>query len=203
MKTVLLPVKDFQYAKQRLRSALDALSRSELARAMLSDVLNVLADARVPDRVVVFTASNDIARMAEPFGFDVIREGSVQGHSTAVNQMVRELSSSSSRILSMAADLPTLVPKEIDFILNAATQPITIIPSRDGTGTNGVVFNPPACIAMEYGEGSFRRHLSKAAAAGFSADVLNVPGMAFDIDTPEDLAAFVNDPRTDSQTRQN
>ena len=100
----------------------------------------------------------------------------------------------------MAADLPKLLPEEIDFILNMATQPITIIPSRDGTGTNGVVFNPPAYIAMEYGEGSFRRHLSKAAAAGFAADVLNVPGMAFDIDTPEDLETFLNDPRRDGQT---
>ena len=200
MKTVLLPVKDFRYAKQRLSSALDARSRAELSRAMLSDVLEVLGGARVPERVVVFTSSDDIVQMAERFGFEVIRENSIQGHSTAVNHMVRELSSSSSRILSMAADLPKLLPEEIDFILNMATQPITIIPSRDGTGTNGVVFNPPACIAMEYGEGSFRRHLSKAAAAGFAADVLNVPGMAFDIDTPEDLETFLNDPRRDSQT---
>jgi hypothetical protein len=30
--------------------------------------------------------------------------------------------------------------------------------------------------------------------------VLSVPGIAFDIDTPEDVQAFLNDPRRDSET---
>ena len=59
MKTVLLPVKDFHNAKQRLASALDAETRANLARAMLSDVLDALAHARVPDSIVVFTASSE------------------------------------------------------------------------------------------------------------------------------------------------
>ena len=84
--------------------------------------------------------------------------------------------------------------------MDAASEPVTLIPSRDWTGTNGVVFLSPARIEMEYGEGSFRRHLSKAAAAGHRADVMNLPGMAFDIDTPEDLALFMDDPRKDSET---
>ena len=96
--------------------------------------------------------------------------------------------------------LPRLVPSEIDFALDAASEPVTIIPSRDWTGTNGVVLIPPVRLSMEYGEGSFRRHLSKAAAAGHSADVMSLPGIAFDLDTPEDLRAFCEDPRTDSET---
>jgi 2-phospho-L-lactate guanylyltransferase len=200
MKTVLLPVKDFANAKQRLAPCLDAETRAGLARAMLSDVLSVLAQSRSADRIVVFTASDEIKEMAGSFGFGVAIERFVDGHSAAVNQMVAELSSTSSRILSIAGDLPNLSANEIDFVLNSVTDPITILPSRDWTGTNGVVFLPPARITMEYGEGSFRRHMSKAAAAGHTADVLNVPGIAFDIDTPEDLQAFLNDPRRDSAT---
>ena len=200
MKTVLLPVKDFANAKQRLASSLDAETRAGLARAMLSDVLRVLAQSRAPDRVVVFTASDEVKEMAGSFGFGVAIERSVNGHSAAVNQMVAELSSTSSRILSIAGDLPKLGAKEIDFVLNSVTDPITILPSRDWTGTNGIVFVPPARITMEYGEGSFRRHMSKAVAAGHTADVLNVPGIAFDIDTPDDLQAFLDDPHRDSAT---
>ena len=48
MKTVLLPVKDFSDAKQRLASSMDADARAGLARAMLADVLNALARARAP-----------------------------------------------------------------------------------------------------------------------------------------------------------
>jgi 2-phospho-L-lactate guanylyltransferase len=200
MKTVLLPVKTFTNAKQRLVPALDAPARAGLARAMCTDVLNALARTRVAERVIVFTAADEVIEMARPFGFDVVVETSVDGHSAAVNHMVSELLSSSARILSIAIDLPRLVPSEIDFALDAASEPVTLIPSRDWTGTNGVVFISPAHIAMEYGEGSFRRHLSKAAAAGHPADVMSLPGMAFDIDTPEDLDLFMDDPRKDSET---
>ena len=200
MKTVLLPVKDFQNAKQRLAPAINAAVRADLARAMLSDVLHSLSKARAAERVVVFTASEEVIQMTRPFGFEVALETSVKGHSAAVNRMVEELSATATRILSIAVDLPLLLPSEIDFALESPSEPITLIPSRDGTGTNGVVFIPPARIAMEYGEGSFRRHLSKAAVSGRPSDVLNVPGIAFDIDTPEDLQAFIEDPRKDSET---
>jgi len=202
MKTVLLPVKDFKDAKQRLVPALDALTRAGLARAMLLDVLNVLRRARTPQRVVVFTASLEVIQMAKVFGFEVVLEPSVDGHSAAVNRMVAELSANSSRILSIAGDLPRLLPTEVDFALEASSEPITFLPSRDWTGTNGVLFIPPARITMEYGLGSFRRHLSKAAAAGIRSDVMDLPGIAFDIDTPEDLQAFLDDPRKDSETWQ-
>lgn len=200
MKTVLLPVKDFRDAKQRLIPALDSSSRAGLMRAMLRDVLRALSLARSPERVVVFTACTEVIELATPYGFEVVMEQEVQGHSAAVNQMVDTLSSTGTRILSIAADLPRLTPSEVDFALEAVSEPVTLLPSRDWTGTNGVVFIPPARIAMEYGEGSFRRHLSKASAAGLRSDVMNLPGIAFDIDTPEDLKAFLDDPRTDSET---
>ena len=200
MNTVLLPVKDFKDSKKRLVPALDAPARAGLAQAMLTDVLTILARARAPQRIVVFTAADEVIQMTKPFGFETVFEESVEGHSAAVNHMVGELAATSSRILSIAADLPRLVPSEIDFAFNAASEPITFIPSRDWTGTNGVLFIPPARIAMEYGQGSFRRHLSKASAAGIRSDVMDLPGIAFDIDTPEDLQAFLADPRKDGET---
>jgi 2-phospho-L-lactate guanylyltransferase len=200
MNTVLLPVKDFKHSKQRLAPALEAPARADLARAMLRDVLNALARAKIPERIVVFTAADEVVQMAKAMGFDIALEKSVDGHSAAVNQMVEELSGTSSRILSIASDLPRLVASEIDFVLQAASEPVTLIPSRDWTGTNGVAFIPPARITMEYGAGSFRRHLSKAAAAGLRSDVMDLPGIAFDVDTPDDLNAFLEDPRTDSET---
>jgi 2-phospho-L-lactate/phosphoenolpyruvate guanylyltransferase len=200
MKTVLLPVKAFTDAKQRLIPFYGVQARAGLARAMLLDVLNAVAKARAPERVVVFTAATEVSEIARSFGCDIVLEKSVDGHSAAVNQMVDQLATTSSCIMSIAADLPNLKPSEVDFALNVASEPITIIPSRDWTGTNGVVFRSPDRIQMEYGAGSFRRHLSKAAAAGLRSDVMNLPGIAFDIDTPEDVKAFLEDPRKDSET---
>lgn len=200
MKTVLLPVKDFRNAKQRLAPALDESARAGLARAMLTDVLKALRRARAPERIIVFTASNEVMDVVEPFGFEILIEKCVDGHSAAINQLVDEFSGTSSRILAIAGDLPKLSPAEVDFVLTAATEPVTLMPSRDWTGTNGIHFIPPARISMEYGEGSFRRHLSRIAASGLDSDVLDLPGVAFDIDTPEDLQAFLENPRQDSET---
>jgi len=202
MKTILLPVKEFSSAKQRLAPALDGPARAGLARAMLKDVLSALRRARAPERIVVFTASDEAIEIAEPLGFEIVKERSIDGHSAAINHLIDEFSASSSQIFAIAGDLPKLLPAEVDFVLNAASEPVTLIPSRDWTGTNGVLFIPPARIAMEYGEGSFRRHLSKVSAAGLHSDVMDVPGLAFDIDTPEDLQTFMEDPRKDSETWQ-
>ena len=179
---------------------LDAPARAGLARAMLSDVLKAVARARTPERVIVFTAADEVIELARPHHFEIVIEKSVDGHSAAVNQMVAEFLPTSSRLMSIASDLPKLIPPEIDFAFEAASEPVTLIPSRDWTGTNGVVFIPPARITMDYGEGSFRRHLSKAAAAGHRADVVDLPGIAFDIDTPQDLQAFLADPCKDGET---
>src|SRR5262245_9313792 len=102
MKTVLLPVKDFRNAKQRLIPAMDAASRAKLARAMLSDVLRALAEAKEPNRVLIYTAAQEVVDTVRPFGFDVVIETSVLGHSAAVNCMVDELSATSSRLLPLA-----------------------------------------------------------------------------------------------------
>src|SRR5262245_59876419 len=165
MKSVLLPVKDFRNAKQRLAPALDSTTRKGLARAMLGDVLDALSRTRAVEQVVVVSACDEVIRMAKSFGFEIIIEKSVDGHSAAVNRTVEMMAPTCSRILAVAGDLPCLLPSEVDFVLEAVSEPITFIPSRDWTGTNGVVFMPPARILMEYGSFSFRRHVSKAAAA--------------------------------------
>ena len=157
---------------------------------MLNDVLTAISRARTPDRVVVFTASDQVADVARPYNFDIIEEVSVRGHSAAVNQMVQELSANASQILSIAADLPLLEPNDVDCMFEASKKDINLVASLDGTGTNAVLFMLPARIEMQYGADSLKRHLAGARAAGLGAQVLRIPGIEFDVDTPEDLALF-------------
>ena len=68
---------------------------------------------------------------------------------------------------------------------------LIVVPSSDGTGTNALVRTPPDCIESRFGPGSFRAHLDQALSKGLPADVLRLPGLMFDIDTPEDVAEFL------------
>jgi 2-phospho-L-lactate guanylyltransferase len=200
MKTVLLPVKDFKDAKQRLAAVLDPQHRAGLARAMLADVLDALSAASEPSRVVVYTASEAVIREVGPFGFQIIRERQIHGHSIAVNSLLPALLAESERVLAIAADLPHLTSAEVDQALTTECRSIGIMPSRDRTGTNGLVFTAPSFIRAEYGEGSFNRHMEAAVHAGLTPAVFEMAGVAFDIDTPEDLRLFMDDPRLESET---
>src|SRR5207302_7322924 len=64
-----------------------------------------------------------------------------------------------------------------------------IVPDRHGTGTNALLLTPPDALAPSFGPGSCERHARQARAAGVAAEVVEVPSLATDIDTPEDLEA--------------
>ncbi len=64
------------------------------------------------------------------------------------------------------------------------------MPARDGDGTNGLLIAPPDLIATRFGPGSAGRHQAAGLEAGGTVERLDAPGLAFDIDTPDDLADF-------------
>ena len=64
-----------------------------------------------------------------------------------------------------------------------------------GTGTNGLFLSPADAIGPAFGPGSCERHLDRARRAGYEAELLDIPSLALDLDTPDDLAALVIAPR--------
>jgi 2-phospho-L-lactate guanylyltransferase len=65
------------------------------------------------------------------------------------------------------------------------------VPSASGHGTNGVLLAPPDAMALKFGEPSFANHLTAARRRGLAPAVLELPGLALDIDGPEDLQALL------------
>ncbi len=200
MKTVLLPVKGFSEAKQRLAPVLNPTERSALARAMLRDVLAAVGGSHSTDRAIVITASGEVRDLSLGFGFEVVDENIVAGHSAAVNRMTLELGAVASRLLSIASDLPTIRAHEIDGVLDADYDGLALIRSRDQTGTNGVLMQPGCRIEMEYGTDSLRRHLASAKACHLPVDVLDIPGIGFDVDTAKDLFDLMDTRPVDTHT---
>jgi 2-phospho-L-lactate guanylyltransferase len=90
-------------------------------------------------------------------------------------------------------DLPNLSVAEIHALLAAMPSPtgVAIAPDRAGSGTNGLAMRPPGAIGFAFGVGSFAAHRSAAEAAGLPFAVVERPGLAFDLDTPADLARWL------------
>jgi 2-phospho-L-lactate guanylyltransferase len=196
MRTLaVLPVKDFSRAKQRLRPGLDPQAREELAGAMLEDVLDALLKTSVEATFVV-TDGPGARRIADRRGARVIEDREL-GHNPAAERGIEAVrAAGGERALLVPGDCPALDPAELDELLDRpATSPsAVIVPDRHGTGTNALLLTPPAALAPSFGPDSCARHLQHARAAGIDAEIVHVPSLALDIDTPEDLAALTSVP---------
>jgi 2-phospho-L-lactate guanylyltransferase len=65
-----------------------------------------------------------------------------------------------------------------------------VVPDRHGEGTNALLLEPPDAIEPSFGPGSCARHVRAARAAGVAHAVVDVPTLALDVDTGDDLEAL-------------
>lgn len=192
----ILPVKSPQNAKQRLDGYLAPAHREALARLMYEQTITSLCQADGIDRVLVATSDPQIAGRARALGTLVVEEGQQLSHSASADSaclLAMEMGATTALLLPI--DVPLAVPGDFERLAAAAGpkgQPnLVIVPSADGTGTNALARTPPDVIPSRFGPGSFRIHLGLAEARGVPAEVLRLPGLMFDIDTPEDVGELL------------
>jgi 2-phospho-L-lactate guanylyltransferase len=189
----IVPVKETTGAKQRLAGALPAPLRQALALAMLEDVLSALATATSLAGAILVTVDPQARVLARRFGAETLADGAHDGHTGAVVAGARHLiARGRATMLTMPGDVPLATGDEIDRLIAAhATAPaFTIAPAHDELGSNAILMSPPDAVPLRFGEDSFFPHLAAARACGIEPCVLHLPGIAFDIDNPQDLAHF-------------
>ena len=99
------------------------------------------------------------------------------------------------KTLVIPADIPLIEAAEIRAIYDSAPMRGTVlVPSRDKCGTNAVLRRPAALFPLRFGSNSFMPHLNTAIATTTPCVVLLLPGIALDIDTPEDLDQLAKAP---------
>ncbi len=189
---ILLPVKNLANAKQRLASVLEQSARTELAQAMLQDVVAALSDHEVS----VVTSDPFAVELAENHGFAVIREDSNLSETGAIEMATRVCESQGvEETLVIPADIPLIEAAEIRAIYDSAPLSGTVlVPSRDKRGTNAVLRRPAALFPLRFGDDSFMPHLAAAIATNRSCVLLSLPGIALDIDNPDDLRQLARAP---------
>jgi len=188
----ILPVKSPQNAKQRLTGFLAIEQRETLARMLYRQTLAALCQADGIDRVVVATSDVEVADHARQSGALVFEEDQQVSHSVSADAAcLRAMEMGASTVLLVPIDVPTVTPADFTQLAASARPGLIVVPSSDGTGTNALVRTPPNCIESRFGPGSFRAHLDQALSKGLPADVLHLPGLMFDIDTPEDVAELL------------
>lgn len=196
----VVPVKESNGAKQRLSAALSPSLRRDLALAMLEDVIAALAAARGLEGILMVTIDAAARRLAAAYGAEVSGEDAIEGHTAAVMGMARRLAARGAAMLTLPGDVPLVTAAEIERVITAyrGGSRFTIVPARDERGSNAILSAPADAVPLRFGDDSFFPHLAAARARGVKPLVLPLPGIGLDIDTPEDLAAFLARP---SETR--
>ena len=193
----VIPVKDLGNAKQRLAGVLGQPERTALFRAMLEDVLEALASAASIARIVLVTRDAQAMALARRYGAECLVEPENRGHTAAVELAAGALAARGvEALLQVPGDIPRVTSGEIEAVIavHAPAPAVTIAPSRDHRGSNAVLCSPPDVLPFRFGDDSFHPHLAAARALGIEPTVVERPGIGLDIDTPDDLEAFLASP---------
>jgi 2-phospho-L-lactate guanylyltransferase len=187
-----VPVKEFAGAKQRLARLLTTEQRQALAAAMLEDVLAALVAAPLGG-IMVNTVDPLATNLARRYGARVVTDGARDGHTGAVTAMARMLAAEGYDMLTVPGDIPRVTAVEIAAVIEAArpAPSVTIVPAHDERGSNAVLCSPPLIMPLRFGDDSFLPHLASARTLGIEPTIIKLPGIALDIDQPEDVHALL------------
>ena len=146
----------------------------------LREVLRRAATNGTPwDRVEIVTPDPGVA----PPGVAVLVDAGT-GHPDAVAAALADERARDGVVVVMA-DCPLVRAESLDVLAGAA-QPFALAPARDG-GVNAIALRDPTVFAPRFGV-SAEEMAAAARAAGIEPVVVDDPGLAFDVDRPEDLA---------------
>ena len=193
----VMPIKNIENAKQRLAGCLSQTERQALFRAMIEDVLEALSTSEKLSGVLVVTRDPEAERLAQAYGARILVEERNAGHTAASSFGAETLAREGALgMLQVPGDLPLLDASDIDVLIEAHgdAPAVTIAPSRDKLGSNGVACSPPDILPLRFGDDSFFPHLQRARDLGIEPCVVKRKGFALDVDTPDDLKTFLEQP---------
>ena len=186
----VLPVKPFAEAKSRLAPGLRPDQRRLLARNLFAHTIEAVQDSGSVQTSLVVSRDPDALAIAASRGLETLLESGPSGLNEALSEARRLVEADA--LLVIATDLPLLSAIDIEsFVAAAHGKAVTIAPDHRGEGTNAILLRPPDAIEFAFGPASRRRHLALAAARGLAVKEWGSPGLALDLDLPEDLSTLL------------
>ena len=184
---VVIPVKAFHHAKERLSDLLTPAERIVLTKYCAD---RVIAAASNFDVFVVCDDEN-VAQWARDHKAKVVWQPEV-GLNAAVRRGVdfahargKQLAIVSHSDLPLATDFTRLISAQSAETFKSS---ITLVPDRHEDGTNVMVLPTNFDFEFCYGKNSFTAHQQMAKKCGLSVRIVRDQSLAVDIDTADDLA---------------
>jgi 2-phospho-L-lactate/phosphoenolpyruvate guanylyltransferase len=193
---ILVPVKNLSQAKQRLASVLEQSLRTQLAQAMLQDVLMALHSWQQRPDVALVSSDPFATELARQYDFHVIPDHEDLGETAAIEMATRVcLERGEDSTLVIPADIPLIQSWDLEEIMrHAPPEGSVLVPAADRRGTNAAFRRPANLFPLRFGNDSFKPHHVAAQTTGKPCVVLQLPGVAVDVDNPSDLQRLMSLP---------
>lgn len=151
---------------------------------MLARVLAATTHAQTVCHTIVVSPERDQIPAEVPVLADTgtsLNEALEQAH-----RVLRELGCR--EFLVLPADLPRITSADVDTLVGAGrTGGFAIAPDASGVGTNALCLVSMHSFRFQFGPESRSLHLQEAQRMGLESQVVHLPGLAFDLDSPADL----------------
>jgi 2-phospho-L-lactate guanylyltransferase len=181
---VVIPIKAFEQAKDRLSGVLSTDQRALLARTTALGVLESVRGASV----FVVCDNPEVSQWATSHGASVVSQSGA-GLNAAVQEGI-SAAHEYERVMIVHSDLP--LPSRLGQLLGSgvASNTVTIVPDRHRDGTNVLIIPRDVGFKCQYGSKSFEAHKAEASKLGLAIEIIEDDELALDIDTPDDLLAL-------------
>ena len=194
----IIPAKPFRAGKSRLAALLGVDERAALNRRLFGRVLDAALGTFPSDRILVVTKDPLLLAMMHGQGLRVL-EDTQCGLNPALALGCRHAAEHGARsIVVLSSDLPNVTTGDVAALRASIGNPpaCTIAPDEQEQGTNALALTPPDADFFKFGPDSFQAHLEAARARKLAVRILRRPGLALDLDTPENYRSFTKQQRS-------
>ena len=183
---VLVPLKRLDHAKTRLASVLDPSTRAYVMRALLDHTLEQVKAAPSIGSVTLVSSAAEASSIAAEHGVAHFDDRGLPWNEALAAAIAESVTSDAVAIVS--ADVPLLTIDDVEQFVAALTRHGVVIARATDAGTNAVAMDPAGAMGTTFGvEGSAALHAALAETAGLTPVIVDIPGLAHDLDTTEDL----------------
>ena len=171
---------------------------------MFDDFCAVIHASHGADRIFLTSSYEPAIEKAQSLGWEVLREETQVSESASVDAASLWCQNHGvTSLLRLPIDLPLLESTDVEWLFGhaQAAPSMTIVPSRDGTGTNALMRTPPTLFPSHFGQNSFPRHMEEAQQRNSHCTVLRHLRLEMDLDDESDLRAYLTTPGLPNGTR--
>jgi 2-phospho-L-lactate guanylyltransferase len=182
----LVPLKRLDYAKTRLASVLDPATRVRVMRALLDHTLTQVKAAPSIRSVTLVSSAVEAASIAAEHGVGHFDDRGLPWNDALAAAIAEAVTSEAVAIVS--ADVPLLTADDVERLVAALTGRGAVIARATDAGTNAIAMQPAGAMPTTFGvKESAARHAELARDFGLTPVVVDIPGLAHDLDTAADL----------------